>query len=634
MAAHSVKDLEDMILWPKFSEDASCLRSFKDSITLDCFWDPVVCNDGFTYERKDIEQWFEIHNTSPRTGAILSSKDLRPNHDLKGSIAEIFEKYKEKNPFSVEQLNLETEDILPVSKEKLTFLSKDEQHELRLLTYLIKVAKFSSEKLDSRFKRLTDKAENEHNAAATPLQLSPLPTPSAPPLSDWYPLSLDIVPEEMKSRSEQLTDKATVTPLFTPQPPSPYPAASAPPLLLYPHLADRHSAVAQSVQYSSPPSSSSSSSSVSSQYLDSKIDSGLSNFINGTFNRKISPGATQARYNSEKDLVSIEIGADINSTEKLTYLLHYLESKELLLSLSYEYSTSTKEVKVNNAALRFILNHLSAKTSEELNDIFKLLKYRCERANMEETRFGISKKDKLAAVDKVLQYLIDRTPLNQKKADINALQDGKLNDIIDSLKERYPSLKQALTSKSSFNFFSAQSNEQSSASSAKPAEVNAFFMGNDTPGKSYLEKQLSFEKEIGLCLNVAQVHNVTLNIFVEHRRSGDAIGPQLGNMNALIICFDVMDRSSFGSIKAWINEAGWRCRNNPKSAKIFIVATNSDDPNRKVSKIEVETFIACYFPDCIYIETTNTKESCQNLLAQLAFYCEETVASVRPSQHN
>ena len=30
--------------------------------------DPVVAADGHTYNRKDIEDWFKEHNTSPNTG--------------------------------------------------------------------------------------------------------------------------------------------------------------------------------------------------------------------------------------------------------------------------------------------------------------------------------------------------------------------------------------------------------------------------------------------------------------------------------------------------------------------------------------------------------------------------------------
>ena len=42
--------------------------------------------DGFTYERSAIEQWLENHNTSPKTGIELESKQLVPNYSLRSLI--------------------------------------------------------------------------------------------------------------------------------------------------------------------------------------------------------------------------------------------------------------------------------------------------------------------------------------------------------------------------------------------------------------------------------------------------------------------------------------------------------------------------------------------------------------------
>ena len=55
--------------------------------------DPVVCMDGHTYERVNIEKWLETKDTSPKTGNRLESKTLVPNIDLKKVILE----WKEKN---------------------------------------------------------------------------------------------------------------------------------------------------------------------------------------------------------------------------------------------------------------------------------------------------------------------------------------------------------------------------------------------------------------------------------------------------------------------------------------------------------------------------------------------------------
>ena len=60
--------------------------------TLELMKDPVVAADGFTYERKSIEQWFQTKNTSPNTGAALQHKNLIPNNSLRSQINQWNEK--------------------------------------------------------------------------------------------------------------------------------------------------------------------------------------------------------------------------------------------------------------------------------------------------------------------------------------------------------------------------------------------------------------------------------------------------------------------------------------------------------------------------------------------------------------
>ncbi len=56
-------------------------------ISEDIMRDPVVCADGHTYDRPNIEQWFATgHDTSPNTGARLPHLSLVPNHALRNSI--------------------------------------------------------------------------------------------------------------------------------------------------------------------------------------------------------------------------------------------------------------------------------------------------------------------------------------------------------------------------------------------------------------------------------------------------------------------------------------------------------------------------------------------------------------------
>jgi len=58
-------------------------------ITGDVFRDPVVCQDGQTYERSAIERWLVSHQTSPMTNAVLPNTALVPNLALRHQIEDI-----------------------------------------------------------------------------------------------------------------------------------------------------------------------------------------------------------------------------------------------------------------------------------------------------------------------------------------------------------------------------------------------------------------------------------------------------------------------------------------------------------------------------------------------------------------
>jgi U-box domain len=49
--------------------------------------DPVLCTDGYTYERAAIAAWFDANGaTSPKAGQPLASRELIPNHTLRNMI--------------------------------------------------------------------------------------------------------------------------------------------------------------------------------------------------------------------------------------------------------------------------------------------------------------------------------------------------------------------------------------------------------------------------------------------------------------------------------------------------------------------------------------------------------------------
>ena len=85
--------------------------------------DPVIAQDGFTYERKAIEKWFTKKKTSPMTNLPIDNTILIPNRIIKSQIIEFKEKYKsstindlKKNELS-DFLKSELSDFLKSIKE-------------------------------------------------------------------------------------------------------------------------------------------------------------------------------------------------------------------------------------------------------------------------------------------------------------------------------------------------------------------------------------------------------------------------------------------------------------------------------------------------------------------------------------
>ncbi|XP_076437330.1 WD repeat, SAM and U-box domain-containing protein 1-like [Babylonia areolata] len=64
-------------------------------ITMEMMRDPVIAADGYTYDRRAIQQWLESgKDRSPMTNAVLSHKHLTPNHTLKMLIHKHLEQAK------------------------------------------------------------------------------------------------------------------------------------------------------------------------------------------------------------------------------------------------------------------------------------------------------------------------------------------------------------------------------------------------------------------------------------------------------------------------------------------------------------------------------------------------------------
>jgi len=70
------------------SEDAEPPFELTCPLSCSLFEDPVLTDDGHTYEREMIEDWFNRGNrTSPQTNENLPSTSLRPNHAIRSLVA-------------------------------------------------------------------------------------------------------------------------------------------------------------------------------------------------------------------------------------------------------------------------------------------------------------------------------------------------------------------------------------------------------------------------------------------------------------------------------------------------------------------------------------------------------------------
>lgn len=75
------------LLFSLSQHDIDVPENFMCPITHEILTDPVMCEDGFTYERAAILEWFgKDKNTSPMTNSVLTSIELFENNKLKKEI--------------------------------------------------------------------------------------------------------------------------------------------------------------------------------------------------------------------------------------------------------------------------------------------------------------------------------------------------------------------------------------------------------------------------------------------------------------------------------------------------------------------------------------------------------------------
>lgn len=72
---------------PLTADSDNIPHEFLCPITHEIMREPVMCSDGFTYEKKAIVEWFVSGKyTSPMTNEKLSNTDYKSNHELRNKI--------------------------------------------------------------------------------------------------------------------------------------------------------------------------------------------------------------------------------------------------------------------------------------------------------------------------------------------------------------------------------------------------------------------------------------------------------------------------------------------------------------------------------------------------------------------
>jgi hypothetical protein len=84
---NEIKKIEDKCNESIYTEDIP-LHLIDNVFTSTIYNDPVIAEDGFTYEREAITKWFVSNNRSPTTGKLLNLFILYPNNDMRSRCLE------------------------------------------------------------------------------------------------------------------------------------------------------------------------------------------------------------------------------------------------------------------------------------------------------------------------------------------------------------------------------------------------------------------------------------------------------------------------------------------------------------------------------------------------------------------
>ena len=102
-------------------------NEFLCPITLEIMTDPVICEDGYSYEKKSIYDWLERSVSSPMTREPISKDRIQPNESLKKAIDSWLENRSFKREF-------DKKDFDNISLETVS-LTTNHTNEHSLITY-------------------------------------------------------------------------------------------------------------------------------------------------------------------------------------------------------------------------------------------------------------------------------------------------------------------------------------------------------------------------------------------------------------------------------------------------------------------------------------------------------------------
>jgi ankyrin repeat protein/CII-binding regulator of phage lambda lysogenization HflD len=139
-------------------------------ITQEIMQDPVIAQDGHTYERTAIQRWFDIpKRMSPKTGATLLNIKLRPNYAMRSLIQDLvpsLAKRKLEMRHIEAAIKLREEEITETLEQKGQLIEKENKEKLNLAASLEQKEKELEEKIDlvnvmeQRIKALEEQANS------------------------------------------------------------------------------------------------------------------------------------------------------------------------------------------------------------------------------------------------------------------------------------------------------------------------------------------------------------------------------------------------------------------------------------------------------------------------------------------